>query len=61
MTKRSAKLPVLYALGIAPLLIPLYNMLLLKSSSDVGWGLNWSEILIQYFTEIGGIEYYFRC
>ena len=56
MTKRSAKLPVLYALGIAPLLIPLYNMLLLKSSSDVGWGLNWSEILIQYFTEIGGMN-----
>ena len=45
-----------YLIGILPLAIPLYNLLTLKGESNVGWGLNYLDIIPQFFTEIGGMN-----
>ena len=39
-----------------PLLIPLYHLMALKQSADVGWGLNYLDILPQFFSEAGGMN-----
>jgi len=54
--KNTYKNILLYIIGISPLALPLYHLLTLKGDSDVGWGLNYLDILPQFFTEIGGMN-----